>query len=350
MLEEGRLAHVGRAGIPGEELALGHRQPLPALVAVEDAPVLEGEEVGRERARQGRLDLLRARPDVAQVHRPVGAVSQRIGGEVGVDAAGQRIGHHERRRGQVVGAHRRVDASLEVAIAREHGGHLEVVALDRAGDLVGQRPGVADARGAAEADQVEADLVERRHQPGPLEVADHDPRARCQAGLDPRLRPQPELERLPGDQAGRDHQRRVGGVGARRDRRDHDRAVAEAAAVGRADRRTRPRTSAPPAAATPGPAGGAARPRRGRPPRGRARASRCRPGRPRSRRGRAPARACSSPRGRSGRAGGRCRPGSAGSGHRPGMWRTWRRTPATCSTGSPGRPRSASPGPGRRTR
>jgi hypothetical protein len=48
--------------------------------------------------------------------------------EVDVHRAGERVGHHQRRRGEVVGAHVRVDAALEVAVARQHRHRDEVVA------------------------------------------------------------------------------------------------------------------------------------------------------------------------------------------------------------------------------
>src|SRR4028119_423357 len=68
----------------------------------------------------------------------------------------------ERRRGMVVGPHVRFDAPLEVAVAREDGGHDEVVLLDGGGDLLRQRPGVADACRAAVADHVEPEFLQER--------------------------------------------------------------------------------------------------------------------------------------------------------------------------------------------
>ena len=79
--------------------------------------------------------------------------------EVDVDAAGEGVGDDQRRRGEIVGLDLRVDAALEVAVAAEHGGDDEVVRLDGLGDGVGQRAAVADAGGAAVADQVEAELL-----------------------------------------------------------------------------------------------------------------------------------------------------------------------------------------------
>ena len=71
-----------------------------------------------------------------------------------------RVGDDQRRRGEVVRAHVGVHPALEVAVARQHRGRDQVALLHRLRDLLGQRPGVADAGGAAVADQVEAERVE----------------------------------------------------------------------------------------------------------------------------------------------------------------------------------------------
>ena len=99
--------------------------------------------------------------------------------------------------------------------------------VDRGADLVGQRAGVADARRAAVADEVEAELLERLGQPGAVEVLGHHLGPRRQRRLDPRLARQPARHGVAGQQAGAEHDRRVGGVGARRDGGDDDVPVVE---------------------------------------------------------------------------------------------------------------------------
>ena len=148
-----------------------------------------------------------------------------VGGEVDVHRAGQRVGHHERRRGQVVHPHVGVDASLEVPVAREHRRPPRGRLLDGVGHAVEQRAGVADAGGAAVADEVEAELLQRLGQAGPLEVVHDDPRAGRQRGLDPGLGAQAPLDRLLGQQPGADHDLRVRRVGAAGDGGDDDVAV-----------------------------------------------------------------------------------------------------------------------------
>src|SRR5690606_14135703 len=118
-------------------------------------------------------------------------------------------------------------ATLEVAVAGQHGDHGQVVVVDGLRDLLRQRARVADAGGAAVADQVEAELLQVRRQAGPVVVVHHHPGAGREAGLDPRLAGQPLLDGVAGQQRRTDHHLRVGGVGAGGDGGDDHRAVVE---------------------------------------------------------------------------------------------------------------------------
>jgi hypothetical protein len=102
-----------------------------------------------------------------------------VGGKVDVHVARQRIGHNQRRRGEVVGAHIGADPALEVAVARQDRGRDQVALGDGLGNLRLERAGVADAGGAAIAHEVEADGVEIFLQIGGLEIGGHD--LRCPA-------------------------------------------------------------------------------------------------------------------------------------------------------------------------
>ena len=86
---------------------------------------------------------------------------------------------------------------------------------------VDERAGVADARGAAVADEREAELLEVRGEPGPVVVVGHHPGPGRERGLHPRLAAQAALHGVLRQQPGADHDRRVGGVRARGDRGDH---------------------------------------------------------------------------------------------------------------------------------
>ncbi len=76
--------------------------------------------------------------------------------------AGQSIGDYERRGSQIIGAHIRIDAALEIAVAGKHGRDDEVLVVHSFRNRLGQRPGIADAGGAAIADKLEAERVQYR--------------------------------------------------------------------------------------------------------------------------------------------------------------------------------------------
>src|SRR4029077_15403635 len=79
---------------------------------------------------------------------PVAAGPERLRREVEVDAAGERVRDHERRRREIRRAHLRMDAALEVAIPGEDGRDDEVVILDGGADGVGQRTAISNASSA----------------------------------------------------------------------------------------------------------------------------------------------------------------------------------------------------------
>ena len=134
---------------------------------------------------------------------PCGVLAERLVVEVDVHRPGDRVGDAQRRRGQVVHLHVRVDAALEVAVARQHRDDRQVLGADDLGDLLRQRPAVADAGRAAVADEVEAELVQVLGQPGAVQVLGDDLRARGQRGLDPRLDRQPLLDGVAGQESRR---------------------------------------------------------------------------------------------------------------------------------------------------
>ena len=146
---------------------------------------------------------------------------------VAADIAHQRISDDQRRRGEVVGAAVGRHAAFEIAVARQHRRHDEVMLGDRRRQRRGERARIADAGGAAIADEVEADRVEVFGQAGAVEIVGDDLAARGEAGLDPRLAVEAERAGLARDEAGGDQHRRVGGVGAAGDRGDHHVAVAD---------------------------------------------------------------------------------------------------------------------------
>ena len=67
-----------------------------------------------------------------------------------------------------------MDAALEIPVAGEHGRHDQITCVDRLGNRIRQRPGIADAGRAAVAHQIEAERVQVLLQArGRVVVGDH---------------------------------------------------------------------------------------------------------------------------------------------------------------------------------
>ena len=203
------------------------------VVTVEDPAILPLELARGDGAGDRIGDLLAGGPDVGEVDRlALGVRAQRVLREIEGDGARQGVRHAQRRGGKVRGPDLRMDTTFEVAVARQDGDHRKIPVGDCRRHLVGQGSRVADAGCAAVADEVEPELLEVGHQPGGVEVVGDHPGPGGHARLYPWLGLQPCLHRLPGQQAGGYHHRRVGCVGATRDRGDDHRAVVQ----GRRDR------------------------------------------------------------------------------------------------------------------
>ena len=197
-------------------------------VALEHVGVFPGEHLLGDGLAHDRVDLAARRPDVFQKDLVALLVhAQRLLEQIGIHRACERVGDDQRRRGEIVGAHVGIDAALEIAIAREHRRGNEVLVVDRFRDLRRKRAGIADAGGAAEADEVVAELVQILLQARLVQIFRHHLRAGRQRGLDPRLDGEPFLRRLAREEPRADHDVRVRGVGAGGDRGDDDVAMAE---------------------------------------------------------------------------------------------------------------------------
>ena len=229
--EERRLGNVGRLR-PVVHLARGRRHLLPEHVVLAEVLVqaAEGRRVHGEFHQGG--DFVVGRPDMADVHvLAILRLADRLGAEVLEHRAGDRVGHHQRGRGEEVGADVGVDARLEVAVAREHGRADQVVLDDGFLDRLRQRAGVADAGGAAVAGRVEAKLLEVGQEPRLGQVLGHHARPWGERGLDVRLDRQAQFHGLLGEQARGQQHAGVGGVGAGGDGGDQHVARADFGAV-----------------------------------------------------------------------------------------------------------------------
>ena len=233
-LEEGGQADVGRGRIPVvEPPRIRLRQRLPQVVAFEDLRVTALVHLRPERALNGIADFLRRRPDVGEEHGfAVGPCAQGLLGEVDVDAARERERDHQDRRRQVVAPDLLVDARLEVAVAAQGRGHHQPLVLDGRDDGVREGAAVADTGGAAVSHHVEPEGVQVAGEVGGVQVVAHHLRPRRHAGLDPVGHGEAARQRVPGQQSGTHHHRRVGGVGAARDGRDDQSAVRDLGGAG----------------------------------------------------------------------------------------------------------------------
>ena len=155
----------------------------------------------------------------------VGIRTNRVVLQIDIHAAGQRIGHHQRRRSQIVRAHQRIDAALEVAIAAQHRRDDQLAFLHRLGDGLGQRPAVADAGGASVADQIELQLLQIRCQAGVVQIIGHYFGAGRETGLHPGFDFQAFFDSFLGQQTGSDHHGRIRSIGATGDGGDDHRTV-----------------------------------------------------------------------------------------------------------------------------
>ncbi len=131
-VEVGCAPDVRGSGLPGEAVALGHGKALPPLVALEHLGVGLVKHRRLDRRADDVVHLLGGRPDVAQEDGlAVFAGAQWFGVELDVDLARERVGDHEGRGGEVVGAHFLLDPAFEVAVPRQHRAHDQVSIGDR---------------------------------------------------------------------------------------------------------------------------------------------------------------------------------------------------------------------------
>src|SRR5207244_971319 len=86
----------------------------------------------------------------------------------------------------------------------------------------GQRSAIADAGGAAIADEIEIEGFEIGSEAGLIEIFGDDFRAWREARLDPGLALEPFLDGLLCQQSGADHDRRIRGISATGDGGDHN--------------------------------------------------------------------------------------------------------------------------------
>jgi len=160
-LEIGRIGDIGAARAPLVGVGRLYLDCLPVLVALVD--------IGIALLEHGAVDIggavlghfLIARPQILEENVvAVLVLPDRRRGNVQRHGSQKRVGDHQRRAGKEVGAHIGRNPALEIAVARKYAGRDDVVAVDRLADRRGERARIADAGGAAIADQIETDRIE----------------------------------------------------------------------------------------------------------------------------------------------------------------------------------------------
>ena len=227
-VEVRRAPHVGGRLVPSERVGGLAAQLLPRRIAVVQAARAVCVQRFVHARRHERVDLRIGRPDVGQMHRrAVCARAERVVQQIHVHRARQRVGDHERGRGQVVLRHVRRDAPFEVAIARQHAGQLDLVC--HVMQRIHHGPRVADAAHAPETARVKAQGAQTLHEPRPLQQKLGGLAARREDGLHPRLGGKSRFGGFLRHEAARQHHARIGGRRAARHRRDSDRTMADLA-------------------------------------------------------------------------------------------------------------------------
>ena len=118
--------------IPLVQIAFGNRHGFPVRVAFEHVGVFFASTFrwSRIRARLFQFPAAWAR---SRGDRPAcrGIRAQRFRGKIHIHAAGERIGHDQRRRSQIICAHQRMNAPFKISIAAQNRDRHHIVVLDR---------------------------------------------------------------------------------------------------------------------------------------------------------------------------------------------------------------------------
>jgi hypothetical protein len=120
-----------------------------------------------------------------------------------------------------------VDAGFEIAVSREHRGHVEVVFFDGFFDGGVQGPLLPMQVVQPKGRQMKAQGVQGGHETGILQVVDDHFGAGCQRGFDKRRHFEAAGDGIFGHQAGAEEHVGIGGVGAGGDGGHHHVAVAD---------------------------------------------------------------------------------------------------------------------------
>ena len=164
------------------------------------------------------VDLLITRPQVGQADVSALRHAEHIIFDIEAHGARYRISDHQWRRREKGLLGVRMDAPVEVAVPRQHGGGVEVALDDLALDRRIERAGHAVAGGAGIGNDAEPQFFQFGQQPGFFQIEPRDLGTGREGGFDPWLARQAQCVRLFRDQSGGDHVARVRRIGATGDR------------------------------------------------------------------------------------------------------------------------------------
>lgn len=216
-LEEGGLSHIGGGFVPNKGVAFGHFEGLPECIALEGLGIAFLEIFRFDGGGNGLLNFLIAGPNVLEEDGPaVAACADSLRTQIHVDVAVQGEGNHQGGRGQEIQFHLWVYTSLKVAVAREHGGDIQVAFGNGLQEGLGEGARVADAGGAAEARHMEAQGFQIGEEAGLAQIVNGDLGAGGEGGFHPGLGDKPLLHSFFGQEARGEQHRGVGSVGTRR--------------------------------------------------------------------------------------------------------------------------------------
>ncbi len=182
--------------------------------------------LGLDARGEDRVDLFIGRPDVLELHGiACGVDTQHVLFDVEADRAGNRIRHHQRRRSEEGLLGIWVDPAVEVAVAGQHGGGVQIALDDFLLDHRIERARHTVARRAGIRDDPKAELLQFRQQLRFFQIQGHGFRSRRERALHPRLAGQAALVCVACQEPRGNHVARVVGVGAARDRGDDHGAI-----------------------------------------------------------------------------------------------------------------------------
>ena len=123
---------------------------------------------------------------------------------------------------KIIRANVRMDAPFEISIAAEDGDSDEIILLDSSANCFGKRSAVSDTSGAAEANEIESQLVQKWSSGPRLQDNRSQLLTRAQGSFSPKVWCETALDGFFREKSCANHQRGIRSIRATRDRGDDD--------------------------------------------------------------------------------------------------------------------------------